>query len=443
MSRDRVSSSRVPEQFRLFEQPTLSAGVETAYTDIVLPASPSTREDLVDFYVPISEYYTDLSETLLYLNAQISLPSDQTEAAPCNNFFYLLFDRIDVELNGVPLTTSYNDCGYKAFFHILLNYPDCVKNTFLQSIMWFPDDPDGIKLRNLPPEENKTDRTLPPSKNEGLRKRHILSALGKEFPMAGKIMHELFMVKQLLPPGLSIKVRLYRKDAKFCLMSPSDTTNFKIKLTDLRLHVRHVKPNAKLTEAMEKKLRSSAALYCVNRGSNVKTKGLPKDVKSISIDNIFNSEALPDRIIFALVPHNQYLGSLASSPYNFEPHGLEEISLTIDNTTITYKMDFFADQYMELYLAIATQLGNKDLHCSPNIEYSDVGKSMAIYPFDLTPMRDSTDCLHQLKAKNARLDLKFRETLKEPLQLICYMESPFLFSINEKREVNTSINYCE
>ena len=116
-----MSNPRVHEQFRLFEQPDLSAGVEAGYTDIILPSSSSTRDDLIDFWIPPSEYYTDLTETLLFLNAKIELPADHTEAAPCNNFFYLLFDRIDVELNGVPLTTSYNDCGYKAFFHVLLN----------------------------------------------------------------------------------------------------------------------------------------------------------------------------------------------------------------------------------------------------------------------------------------------------------------------------------
>ena len=263
------------------------------------------------------------------------------------------------------------------------------------------------------------------------------------FPLAGPLMHELFMVKQLLPPGVSIKIRLYRKDAKFCLVSPSETANFKIKLSDLRLHVRHIKPNAKLGEALEKKLQSKPALYCVNRGSSVRTKLLPEDIKSISLDDFFNSAPLSNRLIVTLVSHNQYLGSLSSSPYLFEPHGLEEISSTIDNTTQTYKMDYFADNYMELYLALATQLDNKDLHCSPNIKYSDVGKSMAIYPFDLTPMRDSAECLHAPRSENVRLDLKFRDALKEPLQLIVYSEAPLLFTINGKREVNVNVNYCQ
>ena len=103
--------------------------------------------------------------------------------------------------------------------------------------------------------------------------------------MAGQLMHEIFMVKQLLPPGVSIEIRLYRKDAKFCLVSPSDTANFKIRLTDLHLHVRHVKPNVKLGDALEKKLQAKPALYYVNRGSTMKTKAMPKDVKSVSLEH--------------------------------------------------------------------------------------------------------------------------------------------------------------
>lgn len=382
------------------------------------------------------------SEVFLHLNAQIEVPADHAELAPCNGFFYLIFDRIDIEINGVQLNTSYSDCGYKAFFNILFNYPDSVKKTFLQSVLWAEDDPAGIKMRALPPEENKTDRTLPPSKNEGLRIRHAISASGKVFPMAGRLMHELFMIKQLLPPNLNIRVRLYRKDAKFCLVSPNDTTSAKIKLSDIRLSVRRVKPTPKLAETLEKKLRTNPALFCVNRGSNVKSRPLPKDVKSVTIDNLFNSEALPDRVIFALVPHDQYLGSLGSSPFAFEPHGLEEVSLTLDNATTTYKMDFFNDNYMDLYLAIATQLGNKEFLSSPNISYSDLGKSMAIFPFDLTHMRDSNDCLHLPRNKAVRLDLKFKENITQSLQLIYYTEAPFLFTINGKKEVQSNISFC-
>lgn len=67
MARVRTTGSGVPDQFHFFELPVLSTGVEASFTDAVLPSSLATREDLIEFHIPASEYYTDPLGSILAL----------------------------------------------------------------------------------------------------------------------------------------------------------------------------------------------------------------------------------------------------------------------------------------------------------------------------------------------------------------------------------------
>ena len=206
----------------------------------------------------------------------------------------------------------------------------------------------------------------------------------------------------------------------------------------MRLNVRLVKPNDQIFSQFERQLNSKPAIYHIPNASDVKTRVLTKDVKTISISNFFSSEKVPDRIVFALVPHQTYLGSLKSIPTVFEPHGLEEISLTHQNQTIRYKTDFDNGFYMDLYIALATLFKHRHEQCAPNIKYSKIPKAYALFPFDLTPFKDTSERNSGTHA--VQLDLKFKNFLTDSLQLLYYTEFSRTFMITKERELVNDVS---
>lgn len=424
----------IPDSLQLFNLPRLEKAFEYSFTTTFAPI-PSGASDVIEFYIPESDFYIDPSETYLYFKAQIEQiktpgsdgkPSTDAKAAPCNGFFHLLFDRIDIQISGTPMINSFCDSGFKAFFYTLFNYSACVKKTILRSILWNEDTYRHIDKRDLPSANNL-----------GLNARYDLMKDGALCEMEGRPMHNFFLLKQFLPPRLPIRMKFFRKQpAEFCLVSPSDGATFKINLTDVKLHVRMVKPTPRIDAALEKKLSTQPALYCLYNAPDISSRQLSSGLQSFFFENLFSSKRLPSRVLFALTTHQNYLGTVKDTPLHFPHHNLQEIRLTIDNNTRSYVMDWTKNHYLPLYLALATELGNKDFECSSNITYADIPQ-LALYPFDLTESH-STDELHVPSYKNVRLELKFSSTLTEPLQLLIFTEQPDMFSIDKQRNfINT------
>lgn len=65
--------------------------------------------------------------------AQVLAESSQEikiiDAAPSNAIFYLMFDRVKVDINGAPFNVGYSIYGYKGFFSTLLKHDRGVKKT--------------------------------------------------------------------------------------------------------------------------------------------------------------------------------------------------------------------------------------------------------------------------------------------------------------------------
>ena len=185
-------------------------------------------------------------------------------------------------------------------------------------------------------------------------------------------MHEFFSLKQYIVPKVEIRIRLFRKNMEFCLVSPDPDESFKVNLSDSKLHVRYIKPTEPFLTAMEKKIAQRPAIYHMTHASDIKTRVLTKDVKTITITNFFGTKRVPDKVVFALFPHQTYLGSLKTIPTVFQHHQLEEIRLTYQNQSLWYKMDFNNGYYMDLYIALSSMFKDRHEECAPT-------SSLAIY----------------------------------------------------------------
>ena len=122
--------------YQLFHIPEYCRNAEICYTTAILPVSSAERPDLVEFVIPTTnDLFVDPSSILFYTKCQIEPVKFGTQAASCSPFFHLLWDRIGVELDGVFLTSTYRDVGYKAFFKISFSHSRCMKSNFLETVL--------------------------------------------------------------------------------------------------------------------------------------------------------------------------------------------------------------------------------------------------------------------------------------------------------------------
>ena len=302
----------VPLALALHELPRLQKSLESSFTYAFTPVSASPDSDVIEFDIPEGDYYIDPSEISLYMKCQIVHTNKKTVTASptgkpktleeevaearaevdfgaCNNLFHLLFDKIDVQINGIPMANStYGDNGLKAFFYILFNYSACVKDTFLQSILWYMDTYTGANI---------DERDLSSIRNYGAFKRFKITGKETVFELMGRPMHDFFMVNKYYPPKLHVRIKFFRKNPEFCLVSNKDDPQLKIKLTDVKLNVRMVKPTAHREMQMHKELQKSPALYTVDDSPSIKTCRPDKGTEDFTFKYLFGDRRLPTRVI--------------------------------------------------------------------------------------------------------------------------------------------------
>lgn len=64
--------------------------------------------------------------------------------------------------------------------------------------------------------------------NIGLDEQYTITREGQDFELQGRIMHELFYLTQFLLPDVPVRIKLYKKNPSFCLLSSDDRPDYKI-----------------------------------------------------------------------------------------------------------------------------------------------------------------------------------------------------------------------
>ncbi len=425
-----------PEQLELFEKPTVQNAIESSFYSTIVPLTPNLNAEVLEFEFISSEHFIDPADTFLYLRCKIEnhnqfkLANGQSAVAgPVNAFFYMLFDRIDVELNGTPIEVGFNNLPFKGYYKCLFNCSHGVRKTMARGILWDKD---------VAPHFDSADPTQM-GRNIGLKTRYKQTKDEKIFELFGRPMHEIFYMQNFLLPGVRVRIKLFRKDPSFCLMSEAKQAKFRVDIVEAGLKVRHIKLDPKVTAQLEKQLTAaSPACYVLPNCVEVKDRQIVPGARVYAIENFFGSDRLPSKVTFALLPHSTYIGTIETNPLNFVTHKLEEISLTIDNQTERYVIDEDGKNYIQLYTAVASEFGNEDQDVHENIGYDELLNGYAFFPFDLSPSRTMCD-LEIPRLKSVRLELKFKEALTTPLALLCFMETSHIFHVDKLRKVTKII----
>lgn len=378
------------------------------------------RNGPIEFNIPPSPNYTDLKSCRLYLKCRVVkgdgtvIADDSISCSPVNMVFHGMFSKVEVHL-GKKLITDVNPTyPWKAGLETLVGHGHGAKSTGLGSIMFYKDMNTDV--------------------NTGQAKRIELVKNSKEFEMLGPLQVDMFKQDKYLLNYVPIRIKLSRSTPKFTLITTHADIAPKIEVIEAVIVMKqvHVSPQIEIGHA--RVLEQSNALYPITEGL-IEAAVIPSGMINFSTEGLFGGR-IPKKLLIVLLNNTAANGTYAVSPYDFGPHGITTIGLTVDgeNVANTPKVaDFANDQYVSFYQSLHSVCAHSDGDI--DISYSDFKSGHTIFAFDLTLHKVTSSVWNMAKNGVLRIKLSFENALTEPLVMICHGEFDNVIEIDFHREV--------
>lgn len=420
----------------LFSLPPTQTSIDSGKWVQYKPISSLTDDSPIEFVIPgHGDEYTDLAQTLLYIQATI-VKEDGThfvatdankEFGPVNNWLHSLFSQVDLYLNHKLVSPQNNTYPYRAYIENLLNYSVDTKNSHLTSVLFYRDTSDHM--------ENTEDQ------NTGLVYRRFYTEKSQYVDMVGHLHIDLCNQDKFLLNGVEMRLRLVRSKNSFSIMSKT-ATNYKVHIKEANLFVRRCKINPSVLLAHSKTLESGSAKYPITR-VEVKAITLPSGIQSKTLDSVYLGQ-LPKRVIVGLVSNSAFNGNYKKNPFNFHHFNMNYFALYMDGEQVPMKalQPVFSPAGQESYvLAYHTLYSGTGIHFSDKgngINRYDFNRGYALLAFDLTPDLSANETSHWnlLRNGNLRIEVGFSEALVESVNVIVYAELDNVIEIDRNRNVS-------
>ena len=417
-------------ELELFSVPPTNISMEKGSVMENIPISSVGDNSPIEFHINSTDEYIDLGRTFLYVKAKI-VKKDKNDIAenakvgPVNLWFHSLFSQIDIKLNGKLITPSVNTYPYKAYLETLLSYGSDAKESQLTSELWFLDNNSFDQI----------DPHLEEDSNEGFARRGQFCSQSKSVEMMGRLHCDIFQQDRYLLNGVEMNIKLIRSPETFHLMA--DGSAFTTLIEEACLYVRKVKLNPAIPVQHNKMLsQGKNAKYPVRRGV-VSTFTIPKDQMSINKDNVTMGQ-LPRRIVVGLVTNKAFNGAVNKNPFDFKHFDLNYFALYLDGEQYPTKPltpNFSGNEFLRSYMTLFEGTGMLNDDKGHGIERSHYKDGFALYAFDLTPDMTEGSHVDPIKHGNVRMDIHFKETLKETVNVIVYAEYDNVIQIDRARNV--------
>ena len=434
MAEYRESTIGVSPKVDYFKLPPSQEGFMRGHIIEHRPVNQITDEGPYDILIPGNSEFVDLANTNLYVKMKMvdSVTGDDFDdtvaIGSINNMMNSLFSQIDVELNGVLVSTNTQHHAYRSYLRTLLENNLRVKHTRLGAAGWYKDV-----------AEDFDDVDAVDSSNWGIYNRYSLLKESAPVALYGKINTDMSTCDRYIPPGVDILIRLWRtKDLFFFLQLASVTVTAKVKMLDVYMDVKKVNPSSDFVLGFEKGLSNTPALLPYQR-SRIQTYNLPTGTISKKEDLVFQNE-IPDIFVCGMVKSTAFSGNLQLNPYNFRTVGLSQITFYIDDVALpakNYRAELSGESQAysaQLYDNLFTAFGQRDRSQFDNdITIKDYQGGNALYVINVRAAIDA-EMLHVKKNGNFKIELQFAP-LPESNTLICMGLFQDVFAIDGSRNI--------
>ena len=420
----------VLDNIALFQQLPTELGIESMDMVEYRPANTIIDGSVIEINVPCQGLtYYDLSKSLLYVRARIA-HNDGTAVKAGEKVTWInipmhsLFRQMELTLQNTIITNGVNNnYPYKAILDVLTSFDEDVKETMLQSVLYSKD------TRNAIDNDDPTDPT-----NLGLRWRYSLTDGGKAVDMLGPLYLDICSQERLLLNNVKLTLRLFPSLNAFALTSP-EQGKYKTVIEDVIFKLASVRVSSKVIVGHDEGLKHSPAMYYLKR-SEIKAYSIPRNSAIWAVDDLFCSK-IPSKLIVTFVETDAYLGNEKKSPFNFQNFNLSFLNLEINGIShpkYPFKPDYDEKRYIESYLSLFSGNGTVNTNASNYIERLDFAGGYGIYVIPIDPYR-SDDWINPTKFGCTRLNVRFKESLKVGVTMLCYGIFDDILQIDRNRNV--------
>jgi len=211
------------------------------------------------------------------------------------------------------------------------------------------------------------------------------------------------------------------------------------KFLDSKLFVRRIRANPQIPLAHEAILKTDLARYNLTR-VELKTT-FSAGPQSLSIDQAVTGR-ITKRLLFAMIANTEFLGTINTNPYKFQHFGLRTFVMYVNGRKIPSKglnIDLGHEktsvmEYNTLFEGSGIHHSNSGLQITHDM-YTN-GYFMLL--FNLTPdLATSEGHTSPVKGGNIRIELTFKEALKEAITCLLYLEYNNSERVDSSRTVTT------
>jgi hypothetical protein len=298
--------------------------------------------------------------------------------------------------------------------------------------------------------QEKMDATDPNGSGQmGLFERYKLMKGSISVDMEGPLYHDLFHnMHRYVINQVDVQVKLYRNNAKFCLMTAEKNQEYAIVLEDVVLKIMKVCVNPGIILAHNAALSTTTCKYPFKR-TEVRMQALPAGQISFVWDQIFQG-LRPTKVLVAFVSAKAVSGSYEENPFNFANYDISHINLLCDGMSYgdsgALKLKYsksggqnMVQAYTNLLRASGRWRTTGIEAGSINITRQEVDSGYAIYAYILEPVLSKSDSdgtyIHLHRQGNLRLETNFATPLPHSVNCIVYAEFQGFFQIDKSRNI--------
>ena len=372
-------------------------------------------------------YYTDLSDTRLYIKARLFNSDDTVIAAdvniaPCNMLLHAMVHKLDVMVAKRSITESQPYYPWKAAIETLLNFGQDAKTSQLQTIGYYKD-------------------SFADQNNPGHGKRGQIVSGSRPFELLGPLHVDLFFQQKYLINKVPINLKIVLNEPEFFLFSPNPPNNFKLKIEEASIWLRHVAISPDVELAHDAALQRKNALYPVHR-TDIEVYQMGRGQRGITISSPFQGR-VPDKLVMVLLENDSIDGSYTNNPFMFKHFNITAVTITLDGDPVgatPLKTDFGYNLYMRAYHNLFNAVNKTYADFGTDITYDDFAQGYSIFCFDLTPdgCGGAKSHFEIQRSGNLVVKLNFADNVNETINVLLYADFEAVQEITRDRELLTA-----
>ncbi|XP_061190426.1 uncharacterized protein F54H12.2-like [Saccostrea echinata] len=421
-----------PMELSLFASPTNQVAVEKVYFTEARPISSIGVSDTpIEIVVSGSgAEYIDLKRSKLYVKARIlkadgTALAEQEKTGIVNLPLQSMFSQMDVYLNNKLVSFNTNNYPWKAYLKTILFSGKDDLDYQKQSELFYKD------------EGTMNDANAYNGGNAGLVLRYGFTQQSKIFELEGNLKEDIFDIDKYLINGVDIYIKLFRSSTPFVIMSAESSAAYKLELLDVVYKVAKVRVDPGVLLNHSKQIESTPVKYTISR-NELKMNTIPKGSTEFYWDNIF-PQAVPDRIVVALVDQKAVNGDYSANPFNLEHMGVTDVGIYVNGEGVPgrpLKTDFSAGQYVAAYTRLFEASKKWNTDAGIDISRENFGSGYSLFVFTIDPCGFGEEYLNLIRRGNTRLELKFKEATTKAANVLVFATFSSLLEVDKSRDIN-------